>query len=100
MPPSTSISNTMSASASPDCGRALGSLGTRTTTGRRFVASALGASVPRSGQIAFAAAGAVEPDDAAVALGETDGLPEHAASSATTTSESQRTPGLLQPTRQ
>ena len=100
MPPSTSISNTMSASASPDCGRALGSLGTRTTTGRRFVASALGASVPRSGQIAFAAAGALALDGAGVALAETDGVPEHETSSATTTSESRRMPGLLQPTRQ
>src|SRR5438045_1264290 len=63
MPPSTSISKTTSASARPDCGRAVGSLGTRTTTGRRLMASALGASVPRSGQMAFApwAAGPAPP---------------------------------------
>src|SRR6266545_300718 len=77
MPPSTSISKTMSASVSPDCGRAAGSFGTRATIGRRFVASALGASVPRSGQMAFAA-GATLALGAPPTLG---GAPPHATTS-------------------
>ena len=50
MPPSASNSQTMSAFDSPDCGRAAVSFGMRTSTGRLWIASALGARVPRSGQ--------------------------------------------------
>src|SRR5207247_8891206 len=80
----------MSASARPDCGRALGSFGTRTTIGRRFVASVLGASVPRSGQIAFAAAAVPVGDDAGAALDVVVGLPEQAISAVTASSASRR----------
>ena len=100
IPPSTSISNTMSASARPDCGRALGSFGTRTTIGRRFVASALGASVPRSGQIAFAAAAVPVAAEAGSALEEAVGLPEQATRAATASSASRRMSGPMQVARQ
>src|SRR5438132_10794308 len=91
MPPSTSISNTMSASVRPDCGRAVGSFGILTTIGRRLTASVLGASVPRSGQIAFVPA-------AALAAGAPDGpvdgaatVPPQATIEATESTTSQRT---------
>src|SRR5437764_1402741 len=75
MPPSVSNSQTMSAFDSPDCGRAAVSFGIRTTTGRLWIASALAASVPRSGQYTGGAGvGGAVGVGVAVATGEVFGV--------------------------
>ena len=49
-PPSTIISNTMSALFRPYCGRAFGSFGIRTLSGRRPICASAAAGRPVSGQ--------------------------------------------------
>src|SRR5438270_7686251 len=49
-PPSTIISNTMSALLRPYCGRAFGSFGIRTLSGRRPICASAAAGRPVSGQ--------------------------------------------------
>ncbi len=50
-PPSTIISNTMSALLRPYCGRAFGSFGMRTLSGRRLIDASPVTGIPVSGQI-------------------------------------------------